>query len=473
MKAIHRLLLIFLVLAISSCTEDVMDEVNRELNNTTEMGLDKLIPDILLKSAFESTGSDMAWYSSVYMEHNTGSWNQMNNADIRAAQEAGTNLNNSWNGLYDVMNTCYLVLQRTSEGGEDEGSLLARGIAQVMMAYNLSIATDGWGEVPFTEAFQGAENLQPAYENQSEIYAHVDQILDEAIGSLEEAETDLTTDLIYEGDPQAWIRAAWSLKARYAMRLTLVNGAEAASSEALAALAQGFKSPEDALIFDHYEATATGENPWFQFSNDRSQHSCSQSLFNLLDVRNDPRMGMYWNTLEDTIRPAPNGTSDQTQGGVYSQSLITAEGRTRPTPLMSYHELLFIKAEAEFRTAAAGWQASLQAAIEENFVFHGLDRETGTTYFTNEVLPLLSAGNELTEILTQKYIAFYEHEAMEAYNDYRRTLVPEMTNPNNELTGFVWRYPRPTSETSSNSAHVPDTDIYEDKLWWSGGIEKL
>jgi hypothetical protein len=62
---------------------------------------------------------------------------------------------------------------------------------------------------------------------------------------------------------------------------------------------------------------------------------------------------------------------------------------------------------------------------------------------------------------------------MEAYNDYRRTLIPEMTNPNNELTGFVWRYPRPTSETSSNSAQVPDTDIYEDKLWWSGGSEKL
>ena len=473
MRTIHRLLLIILALNISSCTEDVMDEVNRELNNTTEMGLDKLIPDILLKSAVESTGTDMAWYSSVYMEHNTGSWNQMNNADIRAAQEAGTNLNNSWNALYDVMNTCHLVLERTGAGGEDEGSMLARGIAQVMMAYNLAIVTDGWGEVPFTEAFQGAQNLQPAYENQSVIYGYVDDLLNEALTSLEGAEMDLTTDLIYGGDPQAWIRAAWSLKARYAMRLSLVKGAEAASSDALAALANGFSSAGEALIFDHYEASATGENPWFQFFNDRSQHSCSQSLYNLLDVRNDPRMNVYWTTLNDTIRPAPNGTSDQTQGGVYSQSLITVNGRTRPTPLMTYHELLFIKAEAEFRTSAADWQTSLQAAIEENFVFHGLDREGGASYFTNEVLPLLSAGNELNEILTQKYIAFYEHEAMEAYNDYRRTRIPEMTNPNNELTGFVWRYPRPTSETSSNSANVPDTDIYEDKLWWSGGSEKL
>jgi len=450
-----------------------MDEVNRELNNTTEMGLDKLIPDILLKSAFESTGTDMAWYSSVYIEHSTGTWNQMNNADIRAAQEAGTNLNNNWNSLYDVMNICRLVLDRTEPGSEDEGSDLARGIALVMLAYNLAITTDGWGEVPYMEAFQGAANLQPAYENQSVIYGYVDELLDEAIATLGSASAGLTTDLIYDGDPEAWIRAAWSLKARYAMRRSQVNGVVPASNAALAAIGSGFESAGDALIFDEYSATATGENPWFQFFSDRSQLSCSQSMYNLLEARNDPRMDVYWTTLDDSIRPAPNGTSDQTQGGVYSQSLITVNGRTQATPMMSYHELLFIQAEAEFHTSQATWQSSLQQAIEENFIFHGLGREEGTSYFNTEVLPLLTPGTELNEILTQKYIAFYEHEAMEAYNDYRRTLIPDMFNPNNELTGFVWRYPRPTSETSSNSVNVPDTDIYEDKLWWSGGSEKL
>ncbi len=39
-------------------------------------------------------------------------------------------------------------------------------------------------------------------------------------------------------------------------------------------------------------------------------------------------------------------------------------------------------------------------------------------------------------------------------------LIPEMTNTNNELTGFVWHYPRPNSETSSNSANVPDTYMF-------------
>ena len=90
------------------------------------------------------------------------------------------------------------------------------------------------------------------------------------------------------------------------------------------------------------------------------------------------------------------------------------------------------------------------------------------------MVPLLTAGNELKEILTQKYIGLYEHEAIEAYNDYRR--VPSfltLNNPNNLTSsgGFVWRFPYPTSEISSNSANIPDINVFTDKVWWAGGAE--
>jgi hypothetical protein len=79
----------------------------------------------------------------------------------------------------------------------------------------------------------------------------------------------------------------------------------------------------------------------------------------------------------------------------------------------------------------------------------------------------------LNEILTQKYIASFEHEAIEVYNDYRR--VPgflTLNNPANQTTGFVWRYPYPTSEEASNSANIPEIDVFTDKVWWAGGSEK-
>jgi hypothetical protein len=141
---------------------------------------------------------------------------------------------------------------------------------------------------------------------------------------------------------------------------------------------------------------------------------------------------------------------------------------------MTYHELKFIEAEAKFRTSDATWQASLQQAIEANFVFHGLLLADGTTYFTTQVVPRLTAGNEIKEILTQKYIAFYEAEAIEAYNDYRR--VPSfltLNNPNNLTSsgGFPWRFPYPSSEVASNSANIPVINNYVDKTWWEGGTE--
>jgi hypothetical protein len=139
---------------------------------------------------------------------------------------------------------------------------------------------------------------------------------------------------------------------------------------------------------------------------------------------------------------------------------------------MTYHELKFIEAEAKFRTGDATWQTSLQQAIAANFLWHGLTEDDANAYFTASVIPLLIEGNELKEILTQKYIAFYEFEAIEAYNDYRREpSFLTLNNPNNATTGFVWRFPYATSEFASNSANIPNINVFTNKTWWAGGTE--
>jgi hypothetical protein len=135
-----------------------------------------------------------------------------------------------------------------------------------------------------------------------------------------------------------------------------------------------------------------------------------------------------------------------------------------PIPLMSYHELKFIEAEAKFRTGDATWKVALQQAVEASFEYHGADIGD---YYTTEVEPRLTAGNELKEIIMQKYIAFYEYESIEAYNDYRRTGYPAMNNPKNATVGFVNHFPYALSEVSSNPANVPTIDVYKDKVWWA------
>jgi len=318
----------------------------------------------------------------------------------------------------------------------------------------------------------GPANLQPKFDKQSTLYPLIQQYLDEGIASLTAA-TNIsgTGDYAYKGDKAKWIKAANSLKARYYLRLSNVDNQ--AASKALGVISKGLASSADNFYFNAYEATATGENPWVQFMADRSHLSVSKSFYDLMMARTDPRIAKYFTLIGGVVVPAPNGTADQTQGGKYSVSLITTNGRTLPSPIMTYHELMYIQAEAQFRTSNASWKESLQKAIEANFVFKGLTLAEGTAYYTGTVVPLLTSGNELKEILVQKYIGLYEHEAIEAYNDYRR--VPSfltLKNPNNATVGFVWRFPYPTSEEASNSANIPTIDIYKDKVWWAGGAEK-
>jgi hypothetical protein len=475
MKTFKILLIAVASLLITSCSEDIMDEINKDVNNASTMSAQSELPDVILKSAFETTGTDIAWFATVYIEHSAGTWGQSNEADKRIGQEASTLFNNNWNNLYDVLMILSDILKKTDPATGDEDNLYSRAIAQILTGYNLAVLTDMWGEVPWTEALKGAENLQPVYDKQSEIYPKIIQYLDDGIATMNSVTTFSTVgDFIYGGSASTakakWIKAANSLKARYSMRLTQVDAA--ASTKALTAIASGFANASDNFSFNKYEASATAENPWYQFQNDRSHLSVSKTLYDIMVARSDPRIPAYFLQVGGVYNPAPNGTATQTQGGIYSQSAITANGMITATPMMTYHELKFIEAEAKFRTSNATWQAALQQAIEANFVFHGLTLAAGTTYFTTNVVPLLTAGNELKEILTQKYIGLYEHEAIEVYNDYRR--VPSfltLNNPYNSTDGFVWRFPYPTSEDASNSANIPDIDVFADKVWWAGGSE--
>jgi hypothetical protein len=479
MKILKYLFTAVLAFNVFSCSENAMDEVNKDINNSTAMDAKNLLPDAILKTSYETTATDLAWYATVYVEHSAGTWAQSSDADKRAGQTSSSLVNNSWNNIYNVLTICKAIFDKTDPAnGTEFDNYWVRGIAQILAAYNLAVATDMWGEIPWTEACLGTDNLKPKYEKQSAIYGYVQALLDDAIVNLNKATVHYADkDYIYgsltalAANKAAWVKAAYSLKARYLMRLSQRN--TNASTAALAAIANGFTAATQGLIFAKYEASNTKSNPWWEFRFVRAHLSASNTLLGLMNDRNDPRRDVYFTKVGGAFVGAPNSTAQEVQTGTYSRSLLTdgnTTARTVPTPLITYHELKFIEAEAKFRSGATTWKTSLQEAIVAAFSFKGL--ATGATYYTSSVEPLLTEGNELKEIMTQKYIAMYEAEAMEAYNDYRRTGIPTMKNPLNATVGFVNRFPYALSEESSNKENVPVIDIYKDKVWWAGGTEK-
>jgi hypothetical protein len=466
----YFLFLSILLICNIRCSEDLMDNINQERNNAPTTGANNMLPTVIMRTAFETTGTDIAWYASTYIEHNTGQWGQHYDADRRLSQQSTSLLNNSWNNCYRLIGISRDILDKTSPTGPEPTNFTTRGITQIMFAYNMAVVTDMWGDVPYDDAGLGVTNLKPKYELQKDIYPKIIALLDDAIVNLgKTANSPGTNDYIYGGTTSSWIKAAWSLKARYNLRLS--NRDPQAATKALACVPNGFASQAEALMFAKYEATAVGENPWVQFRADRTHFAMSLSLYNLMNARSDPRVDLYWNKIGGVFKPAPNGSAIQQQSG-YSTSLKSvAANQTLPTPLMTYHELKFIEAEARRINNDVTYKTALQAAIVANFVFNGSTAAAANTYFTANVdIPSRLDGtlaNDIKEIITQKYIAFYEHEAIEAYNDYRRTGYPAMTNPNNATIGFPQRYPYALSEESNNSANMPVINNYVDKVWWA------
>lgn len=480
MKTPRYFLMALLTLFFWACSDDIMDDINRNVNDASTADSFSMIPDAILKSVYTATATDLAWYASAFIEHSAGQWAQHHDADRRIGLAATSHFNNHWNGMYDNLNILRMIRERTSPGGPEENNLNALGIAQVLTAYNLAVLTDFWGDVPWTEAVTPG-NYKPKFDKQSEIYNnHIFNLLDQGIASLQAAINQPAGspnlgvfDYIYGGNNQKWIMAANSLKARYHMRLSNVD--EQAASKALAAINDGFASAADNFIFAKYEATERGENPWYQFRFQRSHLAVSSTLFDLMDERDDPRMDVWFSKVGGEFVPAPPGQADRVQGGTYSESLITYDpddipgSRMRPTPLMTFHELKFIEAEAR-QVSGGDYAESLQEAIRGSFVFHGLTAAQADAYFNSEVASRLQA-DPYNEIMIQKYIAMYEHEAQEAYHDYRRTEIPTLHNPANITVGFPHRYQYGNSEESNNPENFIDVNIYRDKVWWAGGNE--
>lgn len=473
-----------LIFSIISCSEKQMLDVNKDVNHASNVQAANLLPTVIVESAFGTTGTDIAWCASVYVEHDAGTFGQLQTADRRSTITTSL-FNNNWNSVYAILETLNILELKCSENGQEPNNYICLGIAKLLTAYNYAVATDMWGSIPRSEALTGTKIMQPKFDSQKDVYTFIFQEIDDAIGAFNnQGSVDpivAKNDLMYGGDVSLWLKAAYGLKARYLNRLSNVIGqmpenVKNASIEDC--VAKSFASNDEGLVFRQYTSDANGENPWYQFYRDRDYLGVSETFYNLLAERNDPRIPILIDTIAGgEYYVAPSG---QANGGQGTYSVSALYSATAPTPLMSYHELLFIRAEVQARTGQTpAAKASLKKSVEAAFGYYDLKKDSADKYFDNNIAARFDS-NPIKEIMLQKYIAGFEVESIEAYNDFRRYggyskgnsnnnyLVLE--NPNNESKGFVNSFPYSSDEIYANK-NVPARDPLADKVWWAGGAE--
>jgi hypothetical protein len=293
---------------------------------------------------------------------------------------------------------------------------LFHGVAEVTEALMMGTGADLFGALTYVHALTNESN--PPLDSQLAVYDSVQALLSRAIVDLgATGPTNVgpgSSDLAYGGNAAKWIKLAHTLKARFLMHTAEVRPTVYAQVASEARI--GIVDPAD-----NFNAVFSGNaqeaNLWYQFDVvQRPGYIVPDPQFvALLQSRNDPRLGTYFNADMTDLNDAlisPNA----------SQPLVTA------------NEGLLLWSEGLQRS---GNDAGALTRLNQGRALVGLDAE-----------PAALAGRDLlSEILLEEYIA--DFQSIEVWNLYKRTCTPNLT-PVVAGRKIPARFPYDISERNTN-----------------------
>ena len=491
-KYITKIIAVILMISLSACSDDYFD-VNTPSGTAQpeQLRMSDLLGPIIHSTMEGQRSAELSFgnYSQNFVSQGGGAAGQ-------------TSISGLWSQVYLYVLPNIKVIKEKAALND---AVHYAAVTDILTAVNLGIATDSWNNIPYSEATQAPESLFPTFDSQESIYNEIFALLDSAIAALEGTDNSNISlgkeDLIYGGDFDKWLRAAYTLKARYQLHLSKVNGLSATGAAALATIAGGFTSNDDDFLMFYDDKNI---NPWYSaevlarntgnFHNDIASQLISSMNGDyypfesgLLEI--DPRLPKMAEIPDGDTEwkgfvsggggLAPDGTSANTffkTDGFYTSI-------DSPLSLISYAEAMFIKAEAAF-LANGGNETSVGSTDEAYMAFmegiqasmnmYGVD---GSLYMNDASVNVGTDGLMLNHIMKEKYIHNFLNP--ETFVDHRRydfsddvftglTIRSEEDADDSEFFGEWFRRANyPTTELNRNSENVlsnqksPITPV-----WW-------
>jgi hypothetical protein len=451
-----KILIVGSLLWLSACTND-FDETNTNPNNplsgTPELFMPHGIQSLVDIQSGGSLGMDIG---EGFSQH----WARIQYTDIDQYTVSSDVYSAGWQGLYIESLADY---QRIYKLGQESGNTNYQAVAVIMRSLAFSLLTDIYGDIPYKDALQGLENnFLPKYDAQKDVYAGLIAELKTAGESIDPANASMpiTGDILFDGNMLRWKKFANALSLRLLSRM--IDKADApinVKSEITRILSDPAKYPvltsvSDNVQLNYLDAT-NNQNPVNVNRKTRDDHRVSATLVNRLLELNDARLPIYANKpkLKSVYAGVPNGLSSSDAGklGLDSTSRVGDYfvAATAPGVIITYAELLFLKAEFAYKgvTVAGDAAKNYRDAITASFAQYKLPAPTD--YLAANALKSGTEG--FTQIMEQKWIALYG-QGLEAWTEYRRTGLPSLKAPvrNTNQNVIPTRLPYPGSEESLN-----------------------
>lgn len=500
-----RAVVLTAIVAAAGCKSFL--DVNVSANSPVSVPPATQLPTIIIGSGFVAANT-LGRDASLFMQQYAGINNQPATEDRYAISG---NYDNEWQGdLY----TNNLNGSQTLIANTQATSPAYSGIAKLIKAYNFSLVTDLWGDIPYSQALKGLDVIHPTVDKQQDIYEGANgvqslfDLVREGLADLDKtsALTPGADDLVYNGNLAKWKKVGNMLLLKFACTISYKDQALATKviNEVLAKGANG-----SAAIADNGDdfqvpfGTSVGNtNPFYSYNitNRPDDQMASTRLLDSLAAYNDPRIAKYFTTTpgyatptETTSfglftgynngnnvavppRPVLPGTvmTDYTKTGrsVYNTYILGAAGEA-PVRLLTNFQRDFILAEMALKLGTAGDANALyQDGIRQSMLKTGLSTADVTAYFAANpnIVTLRGSNNfKISQIIRQKWFA-QVGMGIESWNDYRRTGFPRLQPALNVV--FTPNIPQrllyPPSEVAANGPNLPTTGVnVADKVWWA------
>ncbi len=479
-KELKYLVLAGVLVSTTACN-DFLD-INETPNNPVTVTPSVILPASLIGTGFANS-NELNRFASTVISVTAGVSGSPAAYDIYNTN--GADFGNQWR--FELYGGSLNGYQTLIEMSETLGNNPYVGIAKIMKAYSISLATDIWGDVPYSEALKGSEISQPRVDSQESIYkggGGVQSLFDlvkEGIADLDAASAirpTATDDIVYGGDLAKWKRAGHTLLLKLANTISRrdPNLARTIINEVLAA-DNYIKSNADNLNI-RFGSAVGSRSPiyeWTEVSAFRNDLMISSRFVNLLQGKSDPRLSAFvtsptgdYVTIDNGFRGTP--PQPVTSWSRFS-SYVTGAAGEGPVRLLTNAQRAFILAESAISLNTAGDPEALyQEGIRASMALAGISSGDIDTYFQEheDVVTLTGTDSEkLEKILTQKYIAWYGN-GLEQWNDWRRTGYPALTDHLNAV-GIDGTRPVRAQYIDQEMARNPNftPGIFPNvKVWW-------
>jgi hypothetical protein len=502
MKAYKKIMITILAACVTFSCSDFNELVqNKNLPTTVP-------PALLLTGALEHMNRENAWsgkqgsQSAAQFFISTYDYYGTNNYD----QAPFIKSTNNFEYVATLQNVEQMNIEAKKLGLPEVNAYGA--LSKFLKAYYFNLMTQKFGDVPLSLALKGSATKTPAYDSQKDIYIQILNWLDQAngeLGQLVASNASISGDIYLANNLRTWQKVVNAFTLR--VLVSLSKKENEAGLNVKPRFAQILLNPSTYPLMsglpDNLQYTYNAQynnypkNPTSQ-GRDAHRENVASAFLDVATALKDPRTfiaatpapalitaGKSFTDFSAYIgAPAGLGMSElgvNAQSGKYSfinalrYYADFAGSKAEPAIIIGYPEMCFNIAEGINRGWATGsadaWyvngiKASMQhfgiteggkIDVGNNFstVVYGSVTVSIANYLAQPAVQYQGGTTGLNQILTQKYIAFWQNSTWEAFFNQRRTGVPAFSagpgSGNGNKIAMRWQYP--VAEASANKAN--------------------